>query len=601
MGTRKRTGLATKAIRTLVEHPSRIVETLLVLVLALLIDRLGMHAGGNLESAWGANWALLGTALVAGLFGIWWVLQGQAVELAKGPLWVLPLVLYAIVQEQWLAPAPWRAAPVASLLLMAWTVYFAVAQGVRQRVNQLLLVGLLFVILNHWGLEIQGVLRGRSFEASLAWWLEAGGRATLLGPFASAPLAVAAFLVTAAPAAVIAGLPRFPGYVRLAAAGYGLFAVFLVGLAGNLAGYAVLLLLAGVVPLCWRPRWSRRIRLLLINVGGLVLLAALSYLFSLGVRERVDAALALQPPLVESARWASALGATSDAPLTGVGPGAYVLVTAIEDHWGPRSLYLRVLAEGGVIGLLLLVLAMVGTVGRLWRAWAAEPFEPHDREAEFRHQSEVGSPARPARRRRSGGLKRTSSRKVLLGATALSLTALALYGLFESSWISLSTVFLVAVLAGLGERSLPEETAGIRLAGKGSPVRFGLAGGALGLAFGILQYQDTWYAQQEAFVARRELHPYQISPQLAFENPTGLQESRQAAERSLRWEPGHGDALLLLTQAALLEEVAARLPPEEIAERALELARQTVEIYPGRGSSWYYLAEAQALAGLAAA
>jgi hypothetical protein len=593
--------------QTLLHHPARLVELVIALWVPLTLFLVGQASGGDLERGEGLVGATLATFVLAGLGAIWWVLQGQAVELAKGPLWALPFLLFAGVQAHFLSDAPWRSVPFFGLLWMAWLVYAVVAQVIRQRGHLYLLTGLslgVVFLLGQNAVNVDLVDAGPDAVERLG---EASGRGGLFGVFANASQLVWCWLLTLPLAAVMVGLPRFPGYIRIALGGYLLFGLYLTATAGNEAAVGALVASALLLPWFVRPRARGRWKVFAL-VASLVVLAVGLYLLSRGLQDRVELARATQPTGLETARWTSAVEIWQRAPVSGVGLDAFPLAAESlhrepsgDDRWGARQSFLQLLAEGGLVGFALGLLALAGTWGRWWRTWLREPFQARDAEAEFRHsrgaeESEATS-RRSRRRPRSLRLKRSTTRKVFLGGIVLGGFTVILFAAFDSLWQAAMPLLLTAILAGVAERLCLEDAGGLRLGGASRGVGLAMAALALVAAAFSLRFVDPYLARREFREAVQELRPYANNQRSPFEDPAGIYAAGSGVERVLARGPRNAEAWALRARVSLFEELTAREPVEKVAAEATEAARRAVELYPERGYHHFLLAEGLALGG----
>jgi hypothetical protein len=607
MAMKQRKGPLALLGTTLVHHPARIPETFIVLLLPVMLGWVGWHAGGDVETGTGMLGAAFFSFFVAALWALWWPLKGQGVELSKGVLWTLPLILYLGLHSFVFASAPWRAVPLFGAVFMAWLAYAVVAHMARQRALLYLLVGLTLAVVFGLGIFLFAFdppqIGTEDLDGAI---VEVDPSTVQFGVFQLAPPMLFGWLLTLPFAMVAVALPRFPGYLRIALGGYLLFGVHQLGIVGNLAGYLTFALILLALPFFLRPRWRARVRVYGVTVGLLALVAAVSYL-AVGMREKAEAARDLQPALVETTRWSAALAGSRFATITGIGLGALPLLVegasvapAGDDPAGTRQTTLQWLAETGLLGLVLSLLAVWGVGGRLFLAWLREPFYPRDREAEFRHARGPGEDkpvAHRSRRRRHHRLKRSTTRKVFLGGLVLGLVACLFFAQFESSWQVGFPLLLLGIWAGVGERFLVEGGGTVRLAKRRGALRFLLAGVSCLLAGLCLLFLDRYQANIEVASARQLLKPYIENENLAFESPPGVYEARQAARFALRAEPDHAEAWALLAQTHLLEEAIARVPLEEAGMAAREAAARAVNLYPKSGFFRLLRAQGMAMAG----
>lgn len=609
MVMKHRKGILARFGDNLVHHPSRIPEALVAIGVPLLLWLVGHHSGGDFERDSGMELAVPWCFCLTGIWAIWWVLKGQALEISKGALWTAPFILYLTFHTQLLASAPWRAAPTAGMLFLAWLVYLLVAHTIRQRSLLYLMTGLTLGVNFLIGLEVLGFSLSRFvFELfnsaqSVEWSRPV--EVAPFGVFETAPSMIFGWFLTIPFAAIGMGLPRLAGYLRIALGGYLLFGFYQIGVAGNDAGYVILLGFGILLPLFLRPHWNQRWRIYgLIVVIGMI--SSILYLLGSGLHDRIDSARSMQPPLVESARWSASLDVWREVPLIGVGVGTLSLAlenvpfsASEDDAAGSRQSTLQLFAELGWVGVGLALLALWGTFGRLFQAWRREPFFPKDKEAEFRNSSGPGegknAPAPARRRRREHRLKDSTTRKIFLGGVVLGLLVCLLFIQFESSWQTGMPWILVAIWAGLGERFLFEERDCVSLAGRKSPLRFGFAAVALVFCAVSLRILDHFRAETDVWEAQRALEPFAENPDLAFEQPAGVLAARRSTDHALELIPRHADAWALRARTFLYEESIARIPLEEVGALVAEAAEEAVRIYPKSGYFQFLRAEGWAL------
>ncbi len=318
-------------------------QALAVLVL------LGAGVGGGLGTRAG-DLVGAGFLLLAVLGVVWSVDTGQSVVTVMG--WVAwgGLLTLPRARDGWLVHAV-----ALCLVLFALSAAKQLAGGLRDA-----------------GGEAQALAVAQDMRGFVNLWAERG---RALGPFASPDmLATAALPMVAIPAS--AALTAAPGPRRVlhwTAAVLGLGAVVSTQSVGALVSLAAAVVLVGVVA-ARRSRVARNtfVALAVVALSGVALLVAAR------AQQPNNADVAAQPAhtaaLDRLEDWGNALGMMDDAPLWGVGPGAF---ESAFNAWSPpgrryaayvHNTTLQVVVEMGVLGGLLVLLVYLLLVREAWLA-----------------------------------------------------------------------------------------------------------------------------------------------------------------------------------------------------------------------------------------
>ncbi len=318
-------------------------QALAVLVL------LGAAVGGGLGTRAG-DLVGAGFLLLAVLGVVWSVDTGQSVVTVMG--WVAwgGLLTLPRAREGWLVHAV-----ALCLVLFALSAVRQLAGGLRDA-----------------GGEAQALAVAPDMRGFVNLWAERG---RALGPFASPDmLATAALPMVAIPVSAALSAPPGPSRVFCwTAAVLGLGAVVATQSVGALVSLAAAVVLVGVVA-ARRSRLARNIfvALAVVALSGVALLVVARG--QQGNNADVVAQPAHKAALDRLEDWGNALGMVDDAPLWGVGPGAF---ESAFNAWSPpgrrysayvHNTTLQVVVEMGVLGGLLLFLVYLLLVREAWLA-----------------------------------------------------------------------------------------------------------------------------------------------------------------------------------------------------------------------------------------
>lgn len=433
-----------------------------------------------------AQWILLGLVLLGTLvaYGGYVAYGEPMLGLTKGLLLVTAVhALLAtmrerrpLVRKEWLAPLPfvlwialglWLITPASSRgwlvflpLLQAFAVYWLVCNSIRSSRDAHWVGGIVLTVVTV--ALMAGVFQFYLFPE---WMVEstrarADSYAYGAGGFLMDPGNLGALLLLGIPLA--AGFMRFGRYagpVRILSGFLLFFFIFGLLVTTRIWGLAVGAVVILLLPFFIVERPKNRLRTYGWGALVVLVLAPMLWFGTKTVQERVEfyQSEAVEDELGAASREV-ALAAFGSRPLTGYGPGSF------EDLWGrfteggvngdsryPVSLYGDLLAESGLVGLVLVVLPLGWLLGQGLIGWRRTPFFKLKKDVEERMKRTPRRHQRHQRRQRDRKQGRTPAAKVILGGVVLGLAGWLGYAFQDFGHrlplILLLVMLLLAVLA----------------------------------------------------------------------------------------------------------------------------------------------------------
>jgi O-antigen ligase/cytochrome c-type biogenesis protein CcmH/NrfG len=326
-------------------------------------------------------------AALLGLHGLWLAIDKDAPEeISAVPLLFCPALLWLIASVVLWSPAPWRGWFEAVNALQLLMVLLVMLNNLRNRYQLYFLatislgaaaVGIFYGTYQYFQDPEQ--IAGALTDYGLAMHPDFLGQAT--GTFAS-PISFATLLLILLPILLAAGsVGRLPAILRVFAIYLAIMMLFAIGLTKSLAAACIAVVILAAYPwLCLRTL-RRKLLVSLLGFGlaasGLVAM----FLFHPGFQRIWMESVSPESVGARLTLWEEALAMFAQAPVLGVGAGAYGLmleqsprVALAENALTPHNDYLLVLSQLGAVGFILLVLPTVLLIGFAWKRWRAYPY-----------------------------------------------------------------------------------------------------------------------------------------------------------------------------------------------------------------------------------
>ncbi len=324
--------------------------------------------------------------IVLALHGIWLAVDNESPKrLSHVPLYFLPFFIWAVINANWLSPTAWLGHHELIYGLEAFIFFWVLVNNVRTRAHLWVMIVMslspaayaIFIGFYQF-FQNPRKMADALAEHGIQLSPEFLGHAT--GSFAD-PNTFAVFLLVLLPFLLIAGaVPRLPTVLRVLC--FYVAAMFLVSLAFTQLFWPLFVLvpLILLVPfLCFQKR-AQRFLFPLLGIGGVLLVVAGMTLFHPKFKRDFESAISPEGEAVRFELWKGASDLFLDAPLTGVGAGAFSLafeqneaVFLPELAQTPHNDYLLLLAEYGLIGGLLLGGPVFWIFFGAVRRWKMEP------------------------------------------------------------------------------------------------------------------------------------------------------------------------------------------------------------------------------------
>ncbi|HAV14256.1 MAG TPA: hypothetical protein DCX06_12300 [Opitutae bacterium] len=317
---------------------------------------------------------------------IWLALDDEYPKrLSHVPLFFAPFMIWAVINVEWISPAPWLGRIELIYGMEAFLFFWVAVNNVRTRAHlwSLIVIAMspaAYAIFIGFYQFFQNPSKMADSLASHAIQLspEFFGQAT--GSFAD-PNSFAVLLLVLLPAFLIAGgVPRLPMILRVLCVYVSVMFIFALAFTQLFWPLMVLSFLILMVPsFCYRQR-SKRLILPFIGVTALLSAVALMVWMHPKFLRSFENALSPEGESVRLALWSGAIQLFQGAPFIGIGGGAFPIAfgQSAEIHFdalaqSPHNDFLLVLTEYGAIGSLLLLTPIAWLVLVAFRRWRMEP------------------------------------------------------------------------------------------------------------------------------------------------------------------------------------------------------------------------------------
>lgn len=565
--------------------PLRLVEFLQFLLIAWVLVQTLAGFGGYLDY----GKPMLSVSVSVLVLGL---VHAAVLVLRKdrpGIDWILlvpvPFLLYAWIHCQFLSPYPWNSGALFAVYLQSYVVFVIVYNSMHGvhcarwmlgllQIPVLLAIAVAFLRFYLFPGWIQDVTR----TPDPSYGYGAGG-------FFQDPVNLGCLIVAILPLALLSVYKhRFNGPVML----YYMMivAILLMGLimSTNVWGLITLLAILLVVPFFLSAKWRVRRK---FWKWVLVVLPVVLFLLWFGTdraRERlVNFASGATDPAGEVSREVALAGFRSSAA-SGIGLGGYseswesFLPVAV-DYYSSHAIgsYHEILAETGIIGLVLFTGTLLTILGWSLQKWRTVPFIRLNHEVAHRLKSFPEQHPVHRRLRREKG--RMPTRKVALGGLITGVLAVLLYVVQDFSLKLPVVLFYLFCMSGAaaalarGYECRVNRKTWILAA----VMPFGLA--VLAAIIG----NPIHSSNHLAFTSFERMRELQYDPDQIFKSQSELHFVEGNLGLATQLVPGNGRAWALLSTARLMHLESELDSPEEVGRLAMEAIRKGLEYYP---DSW---------------
>lgn len=616
-----------KVANTLTNHPAKLVEATLALWLPLTLGVVCYQLGGDLREGRGLISAAAMTLVAIGLYMVQLTLDRTIRQINRWALAPAISLLILLLARLISGDQSWRAAPEFSLYVIGFTLFWIAGHGLRSRTLLGFSIGC-WTVVTLFQLAI-GVFQ---FNFRPDWM---GGGLTrspdqsylpTIGSLLTPEAYAAVFLAIIPVLGACALIPRFKGFIRLAAGGLATALALGVIIAGSWTAIGVLVFQLFLLPFLSFEKLRQRIKWSFYYCAFFATVTAFAVAANFTFRDHITHAYAEAQKPADPINWSPAIEVIESHPFLGIGLGAYPVEAqkfAVLDQRKPlaaRSTVLETIAEIGLPGGLAtfsgLLIFFIGA-GLMW--WRIPLFAP-DHEAIQREslnrelsrktlteQTKAESAAdegkdhhshrrrRRRRRKHSKKIQRSSSAKIFLTGTLISLFSLGLMSVFEDVHHTGAVIISIALVAGLSLRFME---AGLWKTPRHS--RWALLIVFLPLIVcvpGMVDGINTFGANAHASDASRALDPYRENPNLAFEDESGMHEAHTWISLALRLNPNHVDSIALEAEAYKWEEFALHREMSAIGADVVAEAEKGLELEPENARLLLLLAEGLRLSG----
>lgn len=598
-----------RSVESLWQHPSRVLDVLVVaglgLVLLLTLFRLGGYLpyGGTMTAP---TWLL---AVVASLHVLSRLLRGEAGGIHPAALLPLPFLAVAFLSQALVSGWSLSGDLKLVLWLEAYLIFILVLHSVRSRGMQF---GMLTVVSLVFAVGFHAAFRQAYFEPH--WFpfperLRDPAYGNAFGGYVAIPPVFAGWILLLLPFFLIgAGGRRLRGPVRILLGFMAFASFFALMVAGSLEALLIACALFLLTPFFTVATWKRRLRVSGVMLGAAVVLAAIIGLSASPLKTRLAEIASSHGETPRAAVAHVAMDMFQARPLEGHGVGGFAhqwdAFAPAEPRVFPRHAHndwLELAAETGVLGLTAVVVPLLGFLFWALRVMMRLPFHQLTEEEALRLARREVEGRKLGRRRRRGRRKkdkkahgRMPGQRILISSLSLGLAGFAVFAWFSLSAQLPLTVFTAAVLAGVLARAVSgwEWEPAKRFAPRGlaAVLPVVVTGGVMTLALPALA------AQAKTFSADESLREALANPAQLFFQPAPIEEAERGFAAAIRIHPRNHDALWGLA-AAILYRVHLEEDPVALGRRALPVTEQAIALQPTRGVFHLYHALALGFSG----
>lgn len=566
--------------------PLRFVEFIQFGLLSWVLIEALMGFGGYLaygEPMVGVSKSLL---LLSGIHAFVLLFRGHR----PGIDWILlvpvPFLAYAWVHFRFITPTPWEGGAFFAVYLQAYVLFLIVYNTVHSPRSAKWMLALLQIPV------LVGLLVAYLHFYVFPDWVQSPDR--IMNPdfrhgisgFLHDPTNLGFFLVGILPLCLVFIVKHFrqgPSWIYYS--GLSVCLIFSILMSANPWGLLAMTLMMLGVPFFMSAEWRKRLKAwklmaILFPVG-----VFLSWFVLAAIRDRLLYLLHGSGDSVGATSREIAWKIFVENPFIGKGLGSFGSVwdqyapaaTAGVSRYAVGSLS-DLLAEMGLVGLILFLLVAVSLTIVVFRAWRDTPYIRLNKEVAGRLKN--FPPKHPLHKRLLREKGKMPTRKAVLGGLFLGSFGMLLYTLFDYVLKLPVGMFFTACLAGAAAafaRGYRGETVKGRwwIVPVLVPVLLSLWAAYVG--------GPRFYANYLTMVGSEELSPLLADPDRIFQDQGDLHHAIAMLEQAVDLLPGHGEALTTLGTAKLAVLIARLESPETIGENAMPVLEQAVEVSP---DSW---------------
>jgi len=521
------------------------------------------------------------------LHGIWLALNHESPRrLSHVPLLFVPFMVWVAVSINRISPTPWLGRYELIAFMQALIFLWVAVNNVRTRAHLWVLIIMAispaaYSIFIGFYQFFQDPNKIATAFTSYTLRLNPEFVKQATGSFAD-PNVFAIFLLILLPAfSIAAAVPRFPKILRLLCLYLSIMLICALFFTQVFWPIFVLIPLIYLMAfLCYKTLF-RRLLVPTISTGLLLLLSVGLFIFQPRINRSISEALSEGGERTRLVLWQEAVAMLSDAPLVGVGAGAYASEFEQSPRVGlsrlpetPHNDYLLLLSEYGIVGALLFVVPSLYVIGRCFRRWRLEPLL-------VRLKGRKGSVMPPEKFFLTLGL---------VGIFAYGLSSFFSFVFYVPALVLYGVLFISILIKSSFSRriSLPEHSLARSV--------YVIVGCALGLglysyASPLLQARalENYAAQRLDLLVEYRVH---VSGDSEY-----LDEVILDYEEAAKLDPANADILTGLSAATCLLYFQNPREFRQIAERSAALAEKAISINENHWMAWAQLGIAEALGG----
>ncbi len=579
--------------------PLRLTELLQFLVLGYVLVLTLVGFGGFLQFGLPMVSVSIWLCVLASLHALVILFRENRPKICLEALLPIPFLVYAWFNNQFISPTPWAGTPVLIASIQAYCVFLIVLNSIHGRRSQKWVLILFQAV-------IAVALFGGFFQYYLfPDWMPAAERmrnpafAHGAAGFLQDPVNLGGILLAGIPISFLMMAKYYrmrPSWMLQGFLGLALILGYFIS--SHRPGLIIILLMVLTLPLLMVASWRSRRKLwsyliLIVLVGGI--------LVWLGAQDLRDRFLYYVEYSGDSSAVESrslALGQFLDNIFLGQGLGsfAYGWESAAAGVEGisvyVHSAFLGLLAELGILGLLLAAIPVAVYLQRGITVWWSMPHLFLNKEVESRLKN---LPRRhPFRRKLERDLGKMPTPKAISGALCLGLLAF----IFYQGWDYAIQLPFVMMLAAMMSAILVMNGRLMRKESTNNPVWLLLAVLPLGLATASAWIGGpNYYASHLTYTTSEHLTQLQADPGKIFDDPSMTSYLEFRYEMAISLAPANADAWNGLGNARLASLYAEMEPSDEIARMALPAYETAARLYPGSWMAEFGLARCKALTG----
>jgi tetratricopeptide (TPR) repeat protein len=581
-----RRNLLYRMIWSIGHTPLRFVEFIQFGLLSWVLIEALMGFGGYLaygEPMVGVSKTLL---VLVGVHAIMLVFRGHR----PGIDWILlvpaPFLAYTWIHFRFITPTPWEGGAVFAVYLQAYVLFLIVYNSIHSPRSAKWMVVLLQIPI------LVGLVVAYLHFYVFPDWVQSPDR--IMNPeyrhgisgFLHDSTNLGFFLIGVLPLCMVFIVKHFrqgPGWIYYT--GLSVCLIFSILMSANPWGLLVMGLMLLGVPIFMSEEWRKRLKawklmMILFPVG-----VFLSWFVLAAIRDRLMYLLSDSGDSIGSASREIAWRAFVDNPIFGNGLGSFGAIwdqyaaagTPGTSRYAVGSLS-DLLAEMGLLGLILFLPVVVSLTYVVFQAWRDVPYIRLNKEVAGRLQN--FPPKHPLHKRLKREKGKMPTRKAVLGGLFLGSFGMLAYTLFDYALKLPVALFFTACLAGAAAafaRGYRGETAKGRwwIVAVLLPILLSLWATYVG--------SPRFYANYLTTVGSEELSPLLAEPDRIFQDQGDLYHAIAMLEQAVDLLPNHGEALATLGTAKLAVLVARLDSPEAVGEKAMPVLERAVEVFP---DSW---------------